>query len=253
MRFITATLVVPIFLGAGATSTAHAQETSTQTWANVVLALPQKHDPWYFEIDVEPKVQVRGAEKWANTDVTPLVEFYPFQWLDVSGELTGGFTAQNDDVRTWELTPKLGARLHLISHVRELQRVGEFASRLGLAAFFRIEDRNFWYSGSGASESFSSEWRFRARLETRTGLNRAQRSLAGTWYLFADAEVFVPLGDENPETFASKWRVRLGPGYTLSARWRFELLYIREGARNTLQEDFETDLHILNLRFRHYF
>jgi hypothetical protein len=240
-------------LGAVLTCPAHAQETSTQLWANLILALPQKSDRWYFEIDIEPKLQLRGDQKWANTDATALVEYYPFRWLDVTGELVGGFTVQNDDVRTLELTPKLGLRLHLASNIRELQRVGEFAKRIGLAILFRIEDRNFWYFGTGATESHSNEWRFRIRPEARVGINRADRSRAGTWYLFTDVEVFVPLGDKTQETFATKWRVRIGPGYTLNKKWRFELLYIRDNARNTFEEDFTVDVNIIDFRFRHYF
>jgi hypothetical protein len=253
MRVVRITVASLAILGAVSTGTAHGQEASNQIWANVILALPQKSDNWYFEIDVEPKLQVKGDQKWANTDATGLVEFYPFRWLDVTGELVGGFTVQNDDVQTLELTPKLGLRLHLISNIRELPKVGQFASRLGLALLLRIEDRNFWYFGTGAVEDFSSEWRFRPRLEVRFGINRADRSVPGTWYLFTDAEAFVPLNDKTQETFATKWRFRIGPGYTLNSKWRFELLYIRDGARNTLEEDFWTDVHIVDFRFRHYF
>jgi hypothetical protein len=172
MRFAAITVVPCVLLGAVLTCPARAQETSTQIWANLILALPQKSDRLYFEIDIEPKLQLRGDQKWANTDATALVEYYPFRWLDVTGELVGGFTVQNDDVRTLELTPKLGLRLHLASNIRELQRVGEFAKRIGLAILFRIEDRNFWYFGTGATESHSNEWRFRIRPEARVGINR---------------------------------------------------------------------------------
>jgi hypothetical protein len=33
------------------------------------------------------------------------------------------------------------------------------------------------------------------RFDVRLGLNRADRSMPKTWYLFADAEAFVNLGD----------------------------------------------------------
>ncbi len=72
-------------------------------------------------------------------------------------------------------------------------------------------------------------------------------------YLFADAEAFVPLADQNPETFATKWRFRVGPGVTVDRTWRFELLYIRDISRNTMQEEFENSVNAIDLRAKHYF
>jgi hypothetical protein len=69
-----------------------------------------------------------------------------------------------------------------------------------------------------------------------------------TWYLFGDAEAFVNLGDPTAETFNSRWRVRIGPGYRLNRGWRFELLYMFEETRNTLEGDFERSNNVIDLR-----
>ena len=34
-----------------------------QIWANLILTLPQPNDRWYFEIDIEPKLQLKGEQK----------------------------------------------------------------------------------------------------------------------------------------------------------------------------------------------
>ena len=50
------------------------------------------------------------------------MEYYPNHWFDLTGEATVGFTHQNDDVSTFELTPRIGARLHILSDLREKLR-----------------------------------------------------------------------------------------------------------------------------------
>ena len=61
-------------------------------------------------------------------------------------------------------------------------------------------------------------------------------SLDKTLFLIADYEIFVPLSDDVPERFATKARLRAGLGYRRDKKWRFELLYIRDGTRQTDEE-----------------
>ena len=62
--------------------------------------------------------------------------------------------------------------------------------------------------------------------------------------------VFVPLGDEVPERFATKRRFRGGFGYRLSRKWRFEVLYIRDFARETLEEEADIAMNALDFRLK---
>jgi len=64
----------------------------------------------------------------------------------------------------------------------------------------------------------------------------------------SDAEAFVTLGDQNPETFAEKWRFRVGPGLTANQAWRFEFQYIIDITRNTLRDDFDASVSAIDLR-----
>ena len=60
----------------------------------------------------------------------------------------------------------------------------------------------------------------------------------------------MPLGDEVPERFATKRRFRGGFGYRLSRKWRFEVLYIRDFARETLDEAGNIEMNALDLRLK---
>ncbi len=83
-------------------------------------------------------------------------------------DITFGVTHQTDDLSTLELAPRLGARLHILSNLREKlkPRMRPFG-RLALANLSRIEYRNFWYSGGDVDSEH--EWQFRNRIEFRLG------------------------------------------------------------------------------------
>ena len=233
-------------------SHAVAQDPSSQLWGDLGLVFPRENASWLFTGDLKPKVQFSGDEKWAKLDLQGSAVYQAPKLFDLFGDLVVGYTVQNNDVETLELVPRVGISLHLISDVRDVQPAGRFAKRVGLATTARLEHRHFWYYGSGATEDYSNDWRFRLRLEMRVGLNRADRSRSGTWFLFADAEAFIPLGDRNPETFANLWRFRVGPGLRSSHDWLFELLYIHDITRNTLKDDFHSDVNAIDLRATHY-
>src|SRR5262249_6803163 len=152
-----------------------------------------------FELDVEPKTQIAPeGDRWRSVELTPLVEYYPVHWLDLVGEGAVARTRQFEQVDTWEVTPRLGFRVNLVCHP------------VKLATLCRWAYRSTSYSdGSPASH----QWRFRARLEVRAGINREDMSRDGTLYGTGDLEVYVPLGSDVSERYASKLRSRVGLGF----------------------------------------
>jgi len=227
------------------------ESVSQQLWGNAVFGIPKgKH--LYLEIDVEPKKQISGMDSWGNLDVTPLIEYYPNSWIDLTGEMTVGYTNQSTAVNTLELTPRLGIRFHLFENVWQYFETSERIplSRLTLATFIRLEVRNFWYSIDYDSEH---ENRLRLRIESKIAINHEKLSDDNTIYLFTDAEYYVPFGEDISERFASKFRFRIGPGYRLTYANRFELLFIYDFARDTLYDNVDRDAIALDLRFKFYF
>jgi hypothetical protein len=224
---------------------------STQLWSNFLLDYPHGTDS-LFELDIEPKIQVSGQGHWRSLDLNPLIEFYPVHWLDLDAELTAGPTHQSNGVASWEVTPRVGFRVNLFSNRREHpgRQIEALFGRIHLAALFRVEYRNLYYDDGSPS---SHQWRFRVRLESKVGITHPDPGKDGTLYATADAEYYVPFGQNVSETFASKLRVRVGPGYRFSYAWRAELLYIRDGNRKTRDDPFATSTNALDVRVKTFF
>jgi hypothetical protein len=239
-----------LLLGCG--SPANGQ-TNAQLWGTVTFNW-LKSDRLSYELELEPKVLVaapEGEPGWASLDLTPNVEYAFRSWLDGVGELATGYTSQTDDVDSFELSPRIGARLHLTTRdlPRPLRREHLPRHRIVVRNLIRVEARTLIYSGGGDADSVV---RFRNRLELQVPLNRERVSDDGARYVLADWEWFVPLDDPD-ERFANRQRVRAGIGYRRSLGWRFEALYIWTRSRDTNEDDFHTSDNILNLRVKRVF
>ena len=211
----------------------------------------------YLEYDIEGGTQVSGGDPWRYLYGTGLVEYYPSPWVDLTGELVTGLNRQNEDLKSFETTVRLGFRLHLIRQIYNSPFIKQIRperisdQRFSVAFLSRLERRNFSYYGDRSSES---DVRWRNRLEFKFALNKASLAEDGVWYLITDSESFTPLGnDDVSESFSTKFRVRLGLGYRRNYTWRFDALLIRDNARDTVEEEFKTDAFILDLRVMRFF
>jgi hypothetical protein len=232
---------------------AHAQANG-QFWGSVTLVLKSDARSSY-ELELEPKFLVvvpEGEPGWASIDATPSVEYSITSWLDAVGELATGYTVQTDDLKSFELSPRIGARFHLLSRDRST-RVGlhdhPSRRRVVIRDLVRLESRNLFYNGT-TSSSFT--WRFRNRLELQVPITAERVTDDGARYLTADWEWFIPLGEPD-ERFANRQRIRAGFGYRRNALWRFEALYIWGRSRNTAGDGFSTSDNIVSVRIKHAF
>lgn len=233
-----------------------AGETSKQIWANFILSRPLS-EKLYFEYDIEGARQVSGGEPWRYIYGTGLLEYYPSRWVDLTGELTTGFTQQSRAEDSFEATVRLGIRLHLITQIFNSPLVTKIrpermsGKRVGIALLSRVERRNFWYDGDSPS---SNDVRWRNRLEFKVALNKKNLATDGVWYLMVDNEWFTTLSDDDaPERFATKRRFRAGLGYRRNYQWRFEALAMRDETRETLEGEVDTEALMLDLRVKWFF
>jgi hypothetical protein len=233
-------------------SAASAQD--VQLWGNLTFNWPKSHR-LSFQVEIEPKVLLVAEDDdpgWATLDVIPNVEFALKSWLDVVGELQTGYTAQTDDLDSFELSPRVGGRLHLFS--RDIRRVVDRRElppkrKIVIRDLMRVEWRNLFYNDD---RSTSSTVRFRNRLELQVPLNKDRLTDDGARYLTTDWEWFIPLEDVA-ERYANKQRIRAGIGYRRSFHWRFEVLYIWNRSRNTVDEGFTSSDHIIDVQFKRVF
>lgn len=227
---------------------------AVQLWGNVTLDWVKSGRVTY-ELDFEPKTLIvvpEGEPNWKNLDITPSLVVAAKNWLDLTVELTTGYTKQTDEIASFELTPRLGTTFHLLSRglptiIRGRERPPK--RRLDLYNDLRVEWRNFFYSDD---EPDSSIVRFRNRLGCRFALNREKITDDGARYLIGDWEWFIPLSDPT-ERFANRQRIRVGIGYRPGFSWRFEAMYMWTRSRDTTGEGFATVDSSINIRLKRVF
>ncbi len=222
-------------------------ESSGQLWLTFRAIKPLENKQWVMHFDARTNGN-QGARTFASLDARTRVNFYPLSWLDLFPEIVLRYTHQREDLNTFNATLGGGVRFRLPHVQRVLNRERVPLRRFDFAVLLRLEWRNVFYD-----DGINSSWRARGRVEARFPLNQENMIVDKTVYLRGDAEAFIPLGDETPETFASRWRFRAGAGYRFSFAWRIEALGIWQTSRNTLEDDFGTTEFVLNLRLNHYF
>jgi len=232
------------------------QDASRQIWANLILARPTSQK-LYLEYDIEGAYEVSDEDPFKSLFGTGLVEYYPKPWLDLTGELVTGFSWLSAEENSFEASVRLGARFHLGNSVfwawlPEKNRPEILPKkRYSAGVLLRLEHRNFWYSTDRPS---TADLRFRVRPEVKLALNKPNLATDGVWFLVADWEWFVPLGnDEAAERFATKGRARFGIGYRHSYAWRFDILAMRDEARETLEDAIAVEAYMIDLRVKWYF
>ena len=230
---------------------------SSQIWLNITPGTtigPR----WYLELDVEPKAQVMEGEQWRNLDLTPLVEYYPSDWIDIEVEATVGYTRQSDGLSTFEVTPRVATRIHLFSKMITVHRPAIPGlkyerlplTRLSISTLVRVEWRSFSFSDHAPDKH---EWRARLRLEGKLALNHPRLSDDHTLYAIMDAEYFESLSGDIAESYVNKVRVRIGLGYRFADATKLELLYIRDSNRSPSGAKAAEDTQALDLRLKMLF
>jgi hypothetical protein len=222
---------------------------NTQLWAELQLGWIKSHDI-NFGVEFEPKTLVTkpaGDPYWAALDITQTVEVTRGRWVDLGAQLLLGYTKQNNDLNTSEVTPRVGVRLHLLSNIRDdlfKERVPR--RRLVLSNLLRLEWRNLYYS---TDEPSSSTTRIRNRFELSYPITRLRITEDGALFAHADVEWFWPQGDPN-ERFANQQRLRAGAGYRNSRQWRYRALFVWDRSRDSAHEGFTNSYYALELTAR---
>lgn len=220
-----------------------------QGWMNTIIGYNALNQ-FYLEADFEYKRLLSESEDpWNNLDVTLLGEFYPFRLLDLTIEIINGKTRQASDFSTYEATQRLGVRWYVFQQGHNIFRLSKgiegVPRRLELSNFIRFEHRNFDYYDEMEPEQ---EWRFRNRTQFVVALNKKTLVENRTLRMLADIEFFIPFGKDIKERYASKYRVRIGPGYRHTSRWRFDLFYQFDKSKDDINDRFNVTTHMVDLR-----
>jgi len=207
-----------------------------QLWLDYQLDYPSYS--WLFEVAASYQTLLTQENKWRSLSVTPTVEYVLLTRLDLTAELPLSYTVQKEDTNSFELAPMLGARLHITQNKRVNARL-----------FLRYQQRHF-------HEIEADVWDISNRIRLKgefwisiTGPNLYKDKLL---YALLDYEEFIVLDDQLDERYANRRRARIGLGYRLDYKNRFEIIYTRQSSRNEIEGEFISNDHVIQLVYKMY-
>jgi hypothetical protein len=209
-----------------------------QLWFDFQLDYPFGGQ-YLFETTASYQTLLSSEDKWRNVNVTPTFEFMGFRRLDFTFDLPVGYTMQVEGVNSFELVPTLGLRFHLSQNRRIDSRI--FA-RLEERFFYQIEDDDWDRSN-----------RFRLKGEAFVAINRPNIFTDNLWYAIIDYEEFFVVDQQVKERYANRRRGRIGLGYRMDYKNRFEIIYTRQSSKNELEGEFISGDNVIQLRYKIFF
>lgn len=213
-----------------------AQSTQVQSWYETML-----NDPFAKSFNLEHALVYstqHNKPRWRSLDYSATVEWSLNRYIDLISQFIFSYALQSESHNTIELRPVVGARFYFTPG-------GRIETRLLL----RAENRNFRNLEAGTWE-YAMRYRFRGELIIP--INRRSYGADKLWYAMADFERLL-VDEEVNERFSNVYRIRLGAGYRLNYRLRFEFLYMTQRSKNILFNEPEKNDNVFRFRFKYYF
>ena len=191
---------------------------------------------YLFEVTGSYQTNAWSDNSWRNYSLTPTLEWQWFQYLDVLFNVPIAYTVQTEDFNSFELDPSVGLRYHITQNKR-------ITSRL----VFKLEERIF---RNVADEEWEFSNRLRLKGEILISLNGPNLFQDNLWWTILDYEEFFVTDQQLDERFANRRRGRVGLGYRLNYRNRFELIYTLQSSRDEIGGDYNRLDNVLQLRYK---
>jgi hypothetical protein len=176
--------------------------------------------------------------KWRSLSISPTFEYTLFTNLDLLSEVGIGYTLQTEGSNSWDVMPMVGGRFFITQNKRVDTRL---VLRYQLRYFRQVQDDDWDVSN-----------RTRVRGEVFVSINGPNLYRDKLLYALADYEEFIVLDQQVEERYANRRRIRIGLGYRLSYKHRFELCYTRQSSRNEIEGDFNSDDNVIQFRYKMY-
>lgn len=206
-----------------------------QLWLDFQLDYPFG-GRYLFETTASYQTIFSPDEKWRNLNVTPTFEYMGFSRLDFTFDLPLGYTKQTEDLSTAEIVPTLGLRFHISQN-----------RRIDFRILARLEERFFYQI---EADDWDQSNRFRLKGETFIAINRPNIFNDKLWYGILDYEEFFVVDQQVKERYANRRRGRIGVGYRMDYKNRFELIYTRQSSKNEIEDEFISGDNVIQLRYK---
>jgi len=209
-----------------------------QLWFDHQIDYPFANS-FLFEMTTSYQTLLSDEDKWRSFNISPSLEYRLFVALDLQAAISFAYTVQKSNYNSFESCPYVGA----IVHITQNKRIN---TRLNL----RLEERLF---KNLEDDVWDNSTRLRIKAEGTISINGPNLYKDKLWYAIIDYEEFIVMDEQLDERFANRRRGRLGVGYRLSYRDRFELIYTLQSSRNEIDGDFIRNDNILQLKYKMYF
>lgn len=175
-------------------------------------------------------------DKWWSFSISPTVEYTLFTWVDLTAEVGVAYTLQKEGSNSFEIAPMLGGRFHITQNKRISSRV-----------LLRYQQRNFRQI---EADDWDTGNRVRLKGEIWISLNGPNLFTDKLWYALVDYEEFLVIDEQLDERFANRRRARIGVGYRLNYKNRFDFIYTRQSSRNEIDGEFNPGDNVFQLRYK---
>ena len=210
---------------------------SNQLWLDLQTTYPFANN-YLLENTTTYQTLLNKTGKWRSINISPTFEYSILRQVDLLSEVSIGYTRQTDGVSSFEIAPMVGARYFFSQGKRIDTRL---VWRYQMRAFKQIEQEDWDISN-----------RTRLRGEAFISINGPNLFTDKLWYIFLDFEEFIVLDEQLDERFANRRRGRIGVGYRLDYKNRFELSYTLQSSRNEIEGDFISTDNVIQLRYKIY-
>jgi Protein of unknown function (DUF2490) len=174
--------------------------------------------------------------KWRSISISPTFEMTMSRWLDLLSEVGLAYTLQKENANTFEIAPMVGGRFFFSQ-----------GKKVDTRFVLRYQQRSFKDLETG---DWTSSNRTRLRGEVFVSINGPNLFTDKLWYVFADYEEFIVIDQQLEERFANRRRGRIGVGYRLSYKHRFDVSYTLQTSRNEIDEEFVGTDNVIQCRYK---
>jgi len=208
-----------------------------QLWLDFQVSYPFANR-YLIENTTSYQTVLSKNDKWRSFAIDPNFEYIISPRFDFLFEIPIAYTNQKEGTNSFELSPMVGGRFHITQN-----------RRLDTRILWRYQVRAFHQVEAGDWETSN---RTRLRGEIYFCINGPNLYTDKLWYAFGDYEEFFVLDQQVNERFANRRRARLGVGYRLSYKHRFDVSYTLQSSRDEIDGAFISNDNIIQLRYKMY-
>ncbi len=208
-------------------------QTNTQMWLDFYphFFITEK---WQFYGDLGFRT-ILGENDWRRFHIRPSVRYHFSDYIQFRGGIGMFYVDSKTVSNSFEFSPWQGV------HARWPR-----FDRLFFTHFFRVEERSIWELDS--DEAYSFELRMRYKLSGTILLCKPCGDQY--WSIPFFVEQFFPVAGESNEIYRNRTRLGFGVSYKRSKRWQYELNYVWQRDKGSVDQDFEVEDNIIQFKVK---